>query len=79
MNKKLKIAFYFLIFGLTLTLDRFIKSWVVQNLFLWPIKVFPFLNLSLAVNRGVSFGLFSTKTNFWFVALAVLIFLIVIA
>ena len=79
MNKKLKVVFYFLTFAAFFIFDRFIKYLVVQDLYLHDIELFQFLNISFVVNRGVSFGLFSSKINFWFISLAILIFFIILA
>ncbi|MFH1643832.1 MAG: signal peptidase II [bacterium] len=79
MNKKLKVAFYFFIFAAFFFFDRLVKYLVIQKLFLDGIKLFNFLNLNLVLNRGVSFGLFGSKINFWFMSLAILIFLIILA
>ncbi len=49
-----------LIAAATLTLDQFVKWWIV-SVFALPahgmVKVLPFVNLTMVWNRGISFGL----------------------
>ena len=59
----------FIVFLVTLVLDQITKVWVVQALDLksrLSIEVLPpFLNLRMAWNRGVNFGLFSGEDAKW--------------
>ncbi len=64
MTKKLKVFIYILLFIFTFTLDRFTKTWALNNLINKDIKLFKGLNFTLVWNRGISWGLFSFK-SFW--------------
>ena len=79
MKKILKIISYFFLFIFTVILDRLTKLWVLHNFVSSEKNIFPFLKLSLAMNRGVSFGMFHFKTTFPFVALATFIFFVIVA
>ena len=79
MNKIFKIISYFSLFIFTIFLDRITKLLALQSLLSGEKNIFPFLNLSLAMNRGVSFGMFHFKTTFTFIALATFIFFVIVA
>lgn len=57
---------------LVLVLDQITKWWVLTDLMNPPrvIEVLPFANLILVWNRGVSFGLFNTQSDYgpWILA-----------
>ena len=57
---------------LVLVLDQITKWWVLTDLMNPPrvIEVLPFANLVLVWNRGVSFGLFNTQSDYgpWILA-----------
>jgi signal peptidase II len=57
--------YYFVLFCLTLFLDQLSKIVVLKELVLIsPVKIFPFLNLVLVFNTGVSFSLFSSDSPY---------------
>ncbi len=78
MIKKLKPILYFLIFIFGLTIDRLTKFWAINSLCHRDIRIFSNLNLTLAWNRGVSWGFFSFKSFWGFLFLALVIFLVLI-
>ena len=49
----------------TMALDQLTKWWIVNSVMNPPsvIEVTPFFNLVLGLNRGVSFGMFSSDSN----------------
>lgn len=54
-------------------MDQVTKQWVLQHLnYGIPNEVFPWLNLTLVYNKGVSFGLMNTGT-FWYHTLILLL------
>lgn len=65
-----------LIVGLTIFIAFLIdqtSKWLILNLVMQPpriIEIFPFFNLRLGFNTGVSFGLFSDFFDDWPIALA---------
>lgn len=81
-NKKTIFINIFLI-ALFVLLDQFTKSLMVEYLIKIPsnsVEVFPFFNLALVLNTGVSFGMFSGltfgKTIISAVAIAITVFLL---
>lgn len=78
MNKK-KIVFYFSLFLFSVILDRITKLLVIHSLFYKKLPLSKFLDLNLAINRGVSFGLFHFKSFIPFIILSSVIFLIIAA
>ncbi len=79
MKKNFKIISYFSLFIITIFLDRITKLFALQSLLTGEKNISPFLKLSLALNRGVSFGMFNFKTTLPFIALAIFIFLVIVA
>ena len=68
MSKPEKFHLFRLGFGLafvTLVLDQMSKWWVVNFIMKPPavLEVWPFFNLVLGYNRGVSFGMFGSDSE----------------
>ena len=63
--------------GLVLVLDQISKWWIVEVVMQPPeiIRVFPFFNLVMGWNRGVSFGMFNDESGFgrWFFTILALV------
>ena len=78
-NKKLKVVFYVFLFSSLFLADRFSKAWALKNLLLKDVALFNGLNLSLAFNRGISFGYLRFNSFYGFVVLTFIIFCIVLA
>lgn len=57
----------FVVSLLVAAVDQLTKVLVLKNIALLPISVFPFMNLVLAWNRGISFGILNQHTPwiFW--------------
>ena len=72
------IGYIILFFGV-LGLDRITKTWAIKNLMFQNINIFLGFNLSLTFNRGVVFGLFSSKNSFYFCGVSGLVILILAA
>lgn len=47
----------------TVLLDRLSKTWALQALAKQDVPIFPGFTLSLSINHGISFNLFSTTTK----------------
>jgi signal peptidase II len=73
--KKLSYLFFFISVFFA---DRITKLWALQNLKLKDILVSPYLNLSLVWNKGVSWGLFSSDSQFGFYFLTFVIVIVVV-
>ncbi len=72
-----KIIYYTILFVSLFSLDRFSKIWALNNLAYENIPVFKYLNFSLVLNRGVSFGIFGSSSSAAFYLLTILIFLVI--
>ena len=72
-----KIIYYVILFVGLFYLDRFSKIWALKNLFYENISIFKYLNFSLVLNRGVSFGIFGSFSSAAFYFLTILIFLVI--
>ena len=64
MNKKTKTLLYFSFFVFLFVFDGFTKLLALANLQVKDVPLFNGFNLALVWNRGVSWGLFSTR-SFW--------------
>jgi signal peptidase II len=74
---KSKKILYFLIFVATFGLDRLSKFWALTLDESWHIN--RFLSFDLALNRGVSWGLFHSSGQHMFILLTAVIMLIICA
>lgn len=67
---------------LVLVVDRYSKLWAINHLtFQGPLKILPFLNLTLAFNKGAAFSFLHTASGWqnWFLGgLAIMISLIML-
>ena len=68
----------FIVSSVVIALDQLTKFLILQNVNALPFKVFPFFNLVLAWNRGISFGLFNHHTPWVFWVLTGLAIVIVL-
>ncbi|MBD3273144.1 signal peptidase II [Candidatus Dependentiae bacterium] len=72
-----KIFGYLFLFMTLFSIDRLIKFLVLKDLSYKNWSVFKGLNFYLILNRGVSFGLFSSSSSTIFYLLTTLIFLVI--
>jgi signal peptidase II len=73
-----RLTNYLLLFFTILGLDRLTKFWAISELQTKNIKVCSFLDLSLGLNRGMVFGLFSFQRPFYFYLITSFVILVLI-
>ncbi len=78
MNKKYKPLLYILTFMTAFLADRITKLWVLKILVLRKTYLGTFLNFRLVWNKGITWGLLSSESNFGLISLALLISIVII-
>lgn len=77
MNKISRLFCYTVLFSILFVADRLTKFWAINKLYYEDYMVAPFFNLSLSLNRGISWGMLSFDSKKSFLFLSIFIFSII--
>jgi signal peptidase II len=61
-----KVLFYFILFSFVFFLDRILKLWTISSCNN-SVKILPFFSINSGLNQGVSFGIFNSEKNKYFI------------